>query len=811
MLFNHLKIALRRLYGNALYSLINIIGLTIGLATCLLITSFVLYENSYDKALEKANHTYRIHRHYADEGMHLAAIAAPFMQLIESRIDAIESIGRLGMTSSIPLSYNDYHTQAEDVLLADSSIFSVLPFEFIIGKPEKSLDKFNTAVLTESAAKKFFGEKNPLGKHLIAYENQPIEVTGVIKDLPHNTHLHFNILLSLENMRVYAPYDFVNWDFNNFYTYIRIKKGEDPKKIERKISSLLGELEEDITQDQSLTLLPIGDIHLHSQKMYEMKKNGSFILTISFSVIAAIILLIACINFMNLSTAQASYRAKEVGIRKTIGANQAQLIFQFLIESTLITFIAMLAALAIVEISSPIFSEFIKKPLSISFLYTHYSLMAIGFCVIIIGLFAGGYPAFYLSSFRPGNVLKVQRNRGIHALNLRKALVILQFSLSSGLIIATTIVIKQTEFLRNQNPGYEKENTIIVPMSFSSNYKNRNDMYYFFRKRLLENDNIISVAGAQQLPTTTLRDIWSYVPEDQNIVSDNMVTLPTLNSTYHFFEHYRVPLLAGRYFSEELGDQYVKVPSEENPIGSGVAILSESAAAALSYSAKEAINKIIKIPFPPGSTNYHIVGVVEDIQFGSLKDESTPQVYHLVKNEERFISIRFKREKEAESIAHIENAWSETVSGRPIKTFYLDEKFQSLYQSEDKQAQVFMFFSILSIIIACMGLFGLAAFTTDKRKKEIGIRKTLGASVSNIVLLLTREFTLLVIAANAIAWPITYWLMQDWLNQFNKSIDLNLFIFITSGAIALVIAWLTVASHAIKSAIMRPLTSIRNE
>ncbi len=810
MLSNHLKIALRKLYSDALYSIINIAGLAIGLAVCLLIISFVLFENSYDEQLTSADRTYRVHRHYADEDMHLAAIAAPFMPLLESRIEAIEAIGYLGMLASIPLSYNDYHTQATDILLADSSVFSVLPFKFILGKPDNSLDKFNTAVLTESAAKQFFGEKNPLGQYLMAYENQPIEITGVIEDLPHNTHLHFSMLLSLENMRRYAPHDFVNWDFNNFYTYVRLKEGAVPKEIEQKLSSLLDELEEDITQDQSLTLLPIKDIHLHSQKMYEMKKNGSFILTISFSIIAAIILLIACINFMNLSTAQASHRAKEVGIRKTIGASKGQLIAQFLIESILITFIAMLFALAIVELSLPIFSEFINKPLSIDFLYSPLSLIAIGLCVTGVGMFAGSYPAFYLSSFRPDNALKSKKSHRISALNFRKVLVILQFALSSGLIIATMVIVKQTEFARNQDPGYEKENTVIVPMSYSSNYKNRNDMYYFFRKRLLENENIISVAGAQQLPTTTLRDIWSYVPEDKTIASDNMVTLPTLNSTYHFFEHYKVPLLAGRYFSEELGDQYVQVPSKENPIGSGVAILSESAAEALGYTAKEAVNKIIKIPFPPGSTNYHVVGVVKDIQFGSLKDEETPQVYHLVKNEERFISIRFKKGTEPESMKHIETIWSETVTGRPLKAFYLDETYQSLYQPEDKQSQVFMFFSIIAIIIACMGLFGLAAFTADKRKKEIGIRKTLGASVSNIVFLLTREFTLLVIVANAIAWPVTYWLMQDWLNQFNKSIELNPFIFISSGAIALLIAWFTVAGHAINSGLMRPVNSLRN-
>ncbi|WP_370977805.1 ABC transporter permease [Agaribacterium sp. ZY112] len=811
MLYNYLIISLRNLVANALYSALNIVGLAMGLATCLLIICFVAFETSYDKELKDVDRTYRLSRHYAAEDMHLAAVAAPFTPLLTSRFDDIESIGQLGLSSSIPMSQGDFHAHVDDVLMADSAIFSALPLEFIKGDAKHALDKINTIVLTESAAKRFFGDQEAFGNTLMAYEVQPLEVTGIIKDLPQNSHLNFSMLLALENMRRYVPEDFDNWDFNNFYTYVRLKPGVDKQQLESKFPALLQELGEDIAKDQSLSLQPVRDIHLHSNKMYEMKRNGSFVLVASFAAVALIILLIACINFMNLSTAQASKRAKEVGMRKTVGASQSQLIFQFISESTLLSLFSMLLALAFVELTLPIFSSFIQRPLDISIIYSPAALCGLILSIIVVGCFSGSYPAFYLAAFKPTQVLKGQKHHGLHALNLRKILVTIQFSLSIGLIIATTVVVQQVAFARDQDPGYNKDHNVVISLSYAQGFGDRNAMYRVLRERLLQNPDIVSVAAAQQLPTIALRDIWSYVPEGKNIVADTMVALPTLNAGYRFFEHYQIPLLAGRYFSEDRGDQFVQVPTNANPVGSGIAVISRAAAKALNYSPEEAVNKIIKIPFPPGSTNYRIVGVVEDVQFGSLRDEPKPQVYHLVKNEERFVSIRIKPKRLKPALKFIEDTWKGMVPNRPISQTLLDDNFNAMYRAEDKQAQVFALFSLLAIAIACMGLFGLAAFTADSRKKEIGIRKSLGASVFDIVKLLTRDFSLLVLIANALAWPVTYIVMQNWLSGFHKSIDLSPWIFINAGFIALVIAWITVASHAMRSAMMRPIHSLRYE
>lgn len=810
MFKSYLTIAIRNLLCNKLFSLLNIFGLTIGLTIGLVTAAFVIYEKGYDNHYKNKDNLYRISRYYADDDVHVAAIGIPFKPLLAERITDIEAIAQAGMTSPAHISRNDVHIHAENILMADNDIFEVLELEFLSGNPKAALTRASTMVLTESIAKKLFGDEDALGQNI--FQNGfPVEITGVIKDMPKNTHLDFSILMSLETLRIWWAQDFDNWDWNNFYTYARLKPGTDIKSLEERISILLREQGDKISNDQSLHFQSIKDIHLRSNKQYEMKANGSYLIVYSFSAIAFVILLIACINFMNLSTARAGKRAKEVGIRKTAGASRPQLIVQFLSESTLLTLIAMLLALTIVEINMPLFANIVQRPLDMSIFYNGPMIVFVLLAAIAVGCAAGSYPAFYLSGFKPAKVLKGEETHGQSAIRLRKILVVIQFTLSIVLIISTLVVVKQTHYARSMDPGYDKSQNVYVTFNHAPGYKSRNAMYNAFRERLLQHSAIQSVTAAQQLPTMALRDMWSYVREDHNIVAENMISLPTLNASYDFFEHYQIELIAGRTFSRELGDGYVRVPSNEQPIGSGIAVISTSAAKALGYSPQEAVDKIIKIPFPPGSTNYRIVGVVADIQLGSLREEQQPQVYHLVDQQERFVSIRIDENKQQEALSFIDATWAEMVPDRPIMRNFLDENFRAMYEHEEKQAEIFALFSLIAILVACLGLFGLSAFTADRRKKEIGVRKVMGASVTSIVMLLTREFTLLVLIANAVAWPITYLLMSRWLNGFTQHISLSLDLFLFAGLIALAIAWLTIASNAALSATSRPVKCLRYE
>lgn len=810
MLKNYLSIALRNILANKVFSVINIVGLALGLAICFLILIFVRYESSFDDYYENAERTYRVTRHYNADDIHSAGIAPPFKEVLKSHFSEIEAISLLGMGWDFTLGNQEQTVVINDMLMAESDIFDTFNFKVLAGDKENALTRPSTLVLTESIAKKFFGDTNPIGKYLF-FNNNPTEITAVIADQPENTHLQFSVLFSLESMRRWTPADLKNWDLNYYYIYLRLQEGANANQLEAKLPSMMKQLGENVTETQSLKLQKITDIHLFSDLLYEVSANGSYLIVYSFSVIALVILLIACINFMNLSTARSTQRAKEVGVRKVLGATKGQLTVQFLVESILMTAIAMILACALVEFSLPWFATFIERSLNPMSFYTREVLIGIVATTLLVGVFAGSYPAFYVSRFEAAKVLKGVVGKDKGSAYLRKALVVFQFTISITLIAATLVVIKQTEFARQNDPGYNRDNNIVLPLNNVKGYASRNALYKVFRERLLEHHGITSVSAAQQLPTAPLRDMWSYVREDQNLVAENLVSLPTLNASFQFFEHYQIPLLAGRYFSQQHGDNFVIVPTNKNPVGSGIAVISRTSAKILGYTSEEAVNKFIKIPFPPGYTNYKIVGVVEDIHMGSLHENKQPQVYHLVKGEERYVSVRYEPNVLTQVLEHIDAVHFDLMPTIPNARTFLDDNFYAMYQQEDKQAQVFAFFSSLAIIVASLGLFGLASFTAERRRKEIGIRKVMGASVFDIVWLLTREFSVLVLVANIFAWPIAYFSMEAWLASFAESIELSLGLFLVAGLFPLLLAGLIIGTHAAYSAMAKPITNLRYE
>lgn len=813
MFKSYLLIAFRTIYANKLFSAINILGLALGLAVCFLILIFVRYESSYDRHYENAERTYRITRHYNNDDIHVAGIAAPFKPIIKAQFDEVEAITLLGMSFDLPLSRGETYLNVTDMLMADNDIFDVFDLEVIHGDKSKALIRKNTLVLTESIAHTFFGDVNPVGKFLFlnARKENGIEVTAVIKDQPANSHMQFSLLMSIDTMRDWLPHDLVNLDSNYYYIYLRLKEGVNPEVLIPKFSTMMQQLGVRVTDDQSLALQPVRDIHLQSNLSYEITQNGSYTIVYSFSAIAMIILLIACINFMNLSTSRFNQRSKEVGVRKVLGASKTQLAWQFLIESVLMTVFAMFIACALVELCLPTFAQFIKRDLVIDVIYHWQALFTIIFITVGVGFFAGCYPAFYIAHFNPSRVFKRSAGPGNKTIYISKALVVLQFSISIALIIGTLVVLKQTDYARKTDSGYNHQNKVILPLSHARGYKSRNKLYDFFRAKLLQHPDIVSITASQQLLTEPLRDIWSYVRDEQTLIAENMVNLPTVNIGFDFFEHYQIPLLSGRYFSKQSQDAYVKVPTRNVPVGTGNAVLSRSAAKALGYQPDDAVGQYIKIPFPPGYTKYLVVGVVEDVHIGSLRHEQQPQIYHLVKDEERYISIEFNPENEKIALAYIDKIFTQLMPDIPNERSFFGDSFSGMYLEEDKQAQVFTFFSTLAIVVASMGLFGLTAFTTERRRKEIGIRQVMGASIVDIVWLLTREFSVLVLVANILAWPIAYFAMNAWLENFSQAISLDIWLFVAAGIFPLILTWIIIISQASYRAIIKPINNLRTE
>ncbi|WP_370977807.1 ABC transporter permease [Agaribacterium sp. ZY112] len=817
MLKNYLLIALRTIASNRLFSAINILGLALGLAACMLIMQFVNYERSYDTHWQNSDDIYRITRYYGGNDDHLATVAPPIKPLVESRFSDVEDITRLGISGNMPLSYGDKHFSIENLLWADQNVFDFFQLEFIAGDPTTALNRHSTLVMTETQAKRFFGKEDPIGKKLLMFGKFDIEVTGVIKDLPENTHLNFSMLASLVSVERAYPQAMKSWTNNSNYTYIKVKKGSDIAQLKDKFASLLGETNPDIA-DQKLILQAIKDIHLHSDLRFEMPGNGSYITIISFSAVALVILLIACINFMNLSTARATQRAKEVGMRKSVGASRLQLSIQFLGEACLLTAAAMLLACVLVELSLPWFANFVDSPLQNADLYTTKRIMQLIAFTLAVGCIAGSYPAFYLSHFNPIQALKGHATQSTTSIRLRKGLVLLQFAISICLIICTSIVVLQTNYARNIDPGYSRAQNLVLSTPYAVGLQDMLSVYKEMRARLSQHPGILSITHAGQAPASSLRNSVLFFPEDSDYSNDEEAkVLGVVSIGFNYIEHYDFKLIAGRSFSESHNDAYSRFANNDQPVGKINIIISRDSAKKLGYSPEQAIGKVLRENVNRTQqdssliNHYTIIGVVEDVFFSSLLEEQQPMVYQLVEESSQSISIKIDAAHMQSALKAVDDTWRELLPNRAINRSFLDERFIAMYDSEEKQATMLSMFSGLAILIASLGLYGLATFSTNRRTKEIGVRKVLGASVQTIVLLLTKEFSVLVLLANFIAWPLSYYVMSLWLERFSHTITLSPIIFISASVFALVLAWLTVASQAAKAAMTRPTLSLRYE
>jgi len=812
MLSNYLKIAWRNITGNPLFSAINVIGLAIGLACCIIITLFVRHELSYDKHWNDADRIYRVTRDFYSNDLRLANIAPPIGPLLQEDFPEIESFVRFLAPGQISLTRDDQTFREELLAIADPNVFDFFALTFVEGDPATALANPTDLVITRRAAERYFGSEDPIGKSLKLMGQMDITVTAVIEDLPENTHMEFELLTAMAAVpMMMGPGEMESWGSNNYYTYIRLPDGYNPDDLESRFDDfLIKHRGEDAPNGTGLNLQKLTEIHLTSDRDSEWKTNGSISSVYTFSAVALFVLIIACINFMNLTTARSTQRAREVGIRKVVGATRGQLIKQFLGESILLTALSMLLAVALVELLMPSFAAFVEKPISFSAGQPAVIATLLG-GVIGVGLLAGSYPAFYLSHFRPASVLKGTAS-GSGSIMLRRVLVVFQFATSIALLIATGVVMAQMHYARNIDLGYDKSRNLVHSIPFFVDFWG---LYTPMKAELETHPDIESVVYSSRVPSQQNLDGGGYLAAGEQATMENVLGISDIKVDYQWFDHYGVEFLAGRAFREN--EMRFDLPTEEQPVVNAWAILNESGARRFGWTPEEAIGQVIRDVQNEELTMFidrEIVGVIPDIHFSSLHDEKKATVYAEPNpNYQRHISIKLAPGDHSAAIAFFEDVWTRMVPNDPVSWEFLDDRFDARYRAEAKQAQMFAVFSTFAIFVATLGLFGLASFTTERRTKEIGIRKVMGASAPDIVLLLTSDFTKLVLIANLIAWPVAYYFMNQWLTRFVYKAPFGewAWLFVASAVVALAAAWLTIALQAGRAATARPVMALRYE
>ncbi|MBC8374673.1 MAG: ABC transporter permease [FCB group bacterium] len=809
MWLSYIKVAFRSLIKQRLYAFINIIGLAIGVTTCILILMFVNYEESYDSFHPNAEQIYRLNLDgkLGDNEFRMTFSTAPAGPTLLEEYPEVVNYVRIRNTGFPVLRYEDKVFSEENWWQADSTIFDVFSIPMVMGDPNTALSQPFSVVITERMAEKYFGDEDPMGKTFNSDNRSDWTVTGVVKELPHNSHWHFDFLGA---MVTYGDSRNTMWLNNSYQTYLQLAEGADANAFEAKFPDLIRkyvgpEVEQflGISFDQllergdayALFLTPLLDIHLHSHLNGEIEVNGDGQTVTIFMYIAIFILLLACINYMNLSTARSMSRAREIGIRKTLGGKRGQIIVQFLAESIFVTFIAFILALVLVQTISPWFSQLVDTPLSLELGDIPFILL----WVIPVGLIAGSYPAFLLSSFNPLKVLKGNKTAGSGGNWLRNGLVIFQFSVSVTLLISTMIIHDQLNFLQTKDLGLNPDNVLIV--------KKTDDIgqtIQGFKASLRDDPGTLLVSNSTAIPgdddgvngnasTMLVNDI-----EETRLVASFLVD-------HDYAAAYQLTMVEGRFFSRERG-------TDTNAV-----ILNQAAVEA--FGVEEPLGKDLITFFRNTPTPIRIIGIVEDYHFESPQKEIRPLAMFLLgdgnarfrPNWGKFVAVKYDPTRLDGTLAHIESTWKQFAGNQALEYDHFDEFYSRMYRSEKQSADIVLLFAGLAIFIACLGLLGLASFNAERRTKEIGIRKVLGASVSSILMLLSKDTLKLMLISVAVAVPVAYYAMSEWLKNYAYRIDVSVMIFVGASLIALVIAVITVAWQSYQAAVANPVKSLRYE
>lgn len=811
MIQNYLKIAWRNLLKNKVFSFINIAGLAIGLCCFILIALYVIDELSYDRFHEKADRIYRIHSdiRFGGTDLHLAVSSDPIGATLKKDYPQVEQYVRFYTSSgSKHIKKGKEYIVEENVAYADSTVFDVFTLPAVVGDTETALDNPNTVVISETAARKYFGTTDAVGKSLeVGLGNKTIyNVTAVIKDIPANSHFRFDFLFSMDN----ADYDFGNYLSHNFHTYLLLREGTDYKAFEKKFEEYIlryilpqakqfmqiSSMDEFKKAGNKLeyTLMPLTDIHLKSDRFPELGVNGSVQYVYIFSAVALFLLLIACINFMNLSTARSSNRAKEVGIRKVLGTERQTLIGQFIAESTLTSYLAFALALVLVFVALPYFNDISAKTFSITSLFEPKLLPFLLVLPFVVGLMAGYYPAFFLSSFRPIEVLKTKINAGFKRSNLRNLLVTFQFVTSLVLVIGTVIVYQQLSYIQTKKLGFDKDQVLIIDGT-GALATNRDA----FKNEVTQMAGVKSGAYAAYLPVSNSSRSDNTFSKEAVMDMKNGFNMQVWKVDYDYVPTLGMEIVKGRNFSKAFGSD------------SSAVIINETTAKLLGYD-NPVGKKLYTSDGPSAGLNtvYEIVGVVKNFHFESLRQQVGPLCMRLG-NGSWATAFKINTNNVPGLLNRIEAKWKVLAPQMPFSYRFLDESFDQMYRAEQRIGKVALTFAILTILIACLGLFGLVTYMAEQRTKEIGIRKVLGASVPGIIALLSREFLILVIISVIIASPIAYYTMNQWLTEFAYRVNISWWMFVSAGALAVVISLLTVSYQAIRAALMNPVKSLKSE
>ncbi len=778
MLTNYLKIALRNLMKHKVYTFINIAGLSVGIACCLFIALFIGNELRYDRFHNNGSRIYRVLRQSDMNGKKAGVpwTSGPYAPALKNDFPAEVQYAVRAMPDNALISYGDKSFIEKKILFADSTFFRVFSFPLVQGKPASVLDKPNSIVITGELAQKYFGNQDPIGK-VLQYEKgrYTFEVTGVVEK-PANSHLDFEMVASIAQVRNQEW--FQGWWNNAMATYVLLAPNVSAAKVEARLPQFMDKY---MGQDfqkyggrTDLTLQPLEGIYLGEHHDFDPAIHGDVKVIWLFTAVAIFILAIACINFMNLSTARSAGRAREVGMRKVMGAFRTDLITQFLGESFVLTALAVLLALVLVLAGLPAFSAFVGKSLTLPWNSLLLPVFLLGI-LLAVGLLAGSYPAFVLSAFQPVKVLKGKFTAGRQSTMLRKGLVVVQFGISVLLIIGTLIIIRQLDFVQAKKLGYDKEQTLLVRVSNNEIYEHRES----FKNDLLRMAQVKSVSAMSGEPGG-FHDSYTFKIIGKN---NEKGMIRTVFTDYDYLKTLGLQLVAGRDFSREYGTDAREAT-----------ILNRTTVKQLGWTPREAIGQMVHNEMRD-SLPRKVVGVVEDFHFSSLKNKIEPLAIS-VADDNRVIAVKLTAGNPQEAIAGIEKAWQKAAPQYPFTYEFLDQVYDNLYKTEQKQRSIFGIFAGIGIFIACLGLFGLAAFTAEQRTKEVSVRKVLGATVSNVVLLLSKDFVKLVLISVALASPLAWYAMHQWLQDFAYRVPISLDVFLLSGIAALFIALFTVSYPA---------------
>jgi putative ABC transport system permease protein len=801
MFKSYIIIGWRNLLKKKGYSAINIFGLGIGIASCMLIFMYVQYERSFDKYHEKGDRIYRVIHGGKQQALDAYWVwnNAPIGPALAANFPEIDKVLQFSGRSDILLTYGEKIYQEEDVFFMDSTAFEVFSWKLVKGNPKTALAAPYSIVLTESMAKKYFGDEDPLGKSLKGTDSPgranagDYLVTGVMEDVPANSHFSFDALLSLSTFRKSIPEIFTNWGYVDFYTYFLVNDNFDRVKFEQKLPEFIDRQMNDPKHTYVVRIEPLKDVYLGTVAQRQPGETGSLANLYVFSIIGLFILVIAMINFMNLSTARSMERSKEVGIRKSIGAGRKSLISQFLSESLIIVYLAMALAIILVSLTLPAMNDITGRTLVIQNFTTPRNMAVLAGISLVIAVIAGSYPSFVLSAFNPVVVLKGLSKSGKSGVMLRRALVVFQFSLSIALIAGTMIVYSQMSHILNKDMGFDKERMLILDYNYDEQVNRQREA---LKTEMEAKADILSAAFSRSVPGSYYPNAGTEIqsPEGDKKVMNGQ---PIFQVGMDFIDHFGLKLVAGRSYSREFPADTI-----------GGLVINETMAKQYGYTNPE---DIIGKKYSQWGREGEIIGVVKDFNFTSLHRRIEPLSMPLEPFACRYLSLKVKTSDMAATIEEVHQIWNRFAPHRPFLYSFLDEDFAAQYQKDFNFRKLFTTFSGLAIFIACLGLLGLATYTAELKTKEIGIRKVLGANIASIVSMLSKDFVILVVISMVIATPVAWYAMNKWLEDFAYHIDIQFWIFILAGAAALIVAVLTISYQAINAALANPVKALRSE